>query len=692
MIKNQNMKLKFFALLTLLLTAFFSHAQDMQKGFTYLETGKYAQAETFFQNILKEHPDNKTARLCYGRAIGLNGKPEAANTLFTNLLSDYPTDFEVKLNYGESLLWNSNFPKAKTYFKGLIDEDPKSFPALLSYANTLSNLKEYEDALKYVNKALEVLPGNPNALTSKKYMYLGYAYQKQQSQKYEEAEVLLKENLTLFDNDKDTLLNLANLYLIANRLEDAKATYDILAENPENKITALNGLALVSHLNGKEKDALQLSTEAFESLDKTTESTLSQQTTERYAQALIWNKKFKAADTLINRLIETKPNENWLLALRATLNIYKSDFKKSVQDYDQILVNDSTSFDGNLGNANALKALGKYEAAYTSAENTLKFYDNQKDATNFIKNLNTTFTPFYEGKTSYTFDNGDNEAFAFNNNMEFPFSTKFKILASYNYRSTTNAVTNNDATSNDFSLGLSYQLLPNVTFKGTAGLTSAKATTNDYTQLLTDVSFNIKPFKLQDLTVGYKRELQSFNAELLDREIVQNNYYANYSLNTNFNLGWFTQYFYTSQSDSNARNLLFTSLYYNILPKPSLKAGVNYQYITFKNQVPTVYFSPETFNAVEVFANLIKDENIAKPKEWFYELTAATGLQYIEDDKSQSTYRIQGKLGYKFSDRCMANLFGTRSNIASATAAGFTFNEIGLRFKWLLFKKPVFRK
>ncbi|MBU2938177.1 tetratricopeptide repeat protein [Lacinutrix sp. C3R15] len=686
------MKLKFLFLLTLILTASFSFAQDMQQGFTYLETGKYAKAETFFLNILKEYPDNKTARLCYGRAIGLNGKPKEANTLFTNLLADYPTDFEVKLNYGESLLWNSNFTKAKTYFKGLIEEDPKSFPALLSYANTLSNLKEYEKALTYVDKALEVLPGNPNALTSKKYIYLGYAYQKQQSQKYDEAELLLKENLKLFNNDKDTLLNLANLYLIANRLDDAKATYHLLAENPENKISALNGLALVSHLNGKEKDALQLSTQAFESINKTTTATLTQQTTERYAQALIWNKKYKSAETLISNLIATKPNENWVLALRATLNIYKSDFKKSVKDYDQILVNDSTSFDGNLGNANALKALGKYEDAYTSAENTLKFYKNQKDATNFIKNLNTTFTPFYEGKASYSFDNGDNEAFAFNNTLEFPFSTKFKILGSYNYRSTNNPVTNNEATSNDFSLGISYQLFPNTTFKGTAGLTSAKATTNDYTQFLTDISINIKPFKLQDLTVGYKRELQSFNAELLDREIVQNNYYANYSLNTNFNLGWFTQYFYTSQSDDNARNLLFTSLYYNILPKPSLKAGINYQYITFKNQVPTIYFSPEKFNAAEVFANIIKDENTAKPKEWFYELTAATGLQYIDNDSSQSTYRFQGKLGYKFSTRCMANIFATRSNIASATAAGFTYNEIGIRFKWLLFEKPIFRE
>ena len=93
MIKNQNMKFKSILLLTLLLTAFFSYAQDMQEGFTYLETGKYAKAETFFKTILKEHPDNKTARLCYGRAIGLNGKPEEANTLFTNLISRLPNRF-----------------------------------------------------------------------------------------------------------------------------------------------------------------------------------------------------------------------------------------------------------------------------------------------------------------------------------------------------------------------------------------------------------------------------------------------------------------------------------------------------------------------------------------------------------------------------------------------------------------------
>ena len=686
------MSLKKLLLLVALFIIQWVFAQDMKEGFTYLETGKYAQAETFFNTVLKDYPNNKTARLCYGRAIGLNGQAAEANVLFTNLLADYPNDFEVKLNYGESLLWNSNFTDAKVYYNGLVTEDPKSFAALLGFANTLSNLKEYEDALEMVNKALDVSPGNPNAMVSKKYIYLGYAYQNQQAQNYDKAETLLTKNLELYGDDKDTLLNLANLYLIWNKLDSAKTMYNRLAEKPEHKIIALNGLALVEHLNGKEKTALSISTEAYNSLNENTDKSIAKQTTERYAQALIWNKKYKGAKNLIDTLVTENPNENWVLALRATLNIYKSNFKKSLTDYNKILENDSTSFDGNLGKANVLKALGYTDEAYTSAENTLKFYDNQKDATNFINQLNNSFAPTLESKGAHTFDNGDNKAFSFNSNVIFPLSTKFALLGNYNYRTTNNTITKNSATSNNLSLGLSYKFIPSITFKGTAGMTSAKAESDDYTQLLTDLSFNIKSFKLQTLDIGYKRQIESFNADLLDRELVQNNYYANYNLGTNFNLGWFTQLMHTSQNDGNKRNLLFTSLYYNLLPKPSVKVGFNYQYITFKDQVPTVYFSPEKFHNYEIFVNLIKDEAAAKPKEWFYNATAAFGYQYIEDDPKTTAYRIQGAFGYKFSERSLLNVYGTRSNIASATAAGFTFTEIGLRFKWQFMKKAVFKK
>jgi tetratricopeptide (TPR) repeat protein len=686
--------------ITILFFLFFSlqsFGQEMKEGFTYLETGLYTKAEVFFEEILKEYPANKTARLCYGRSVGLNGDAKKAVVLFKKLQEDYPTDFEVKLNYSESLLWNKNYTKAKTYYKTLLKENSKSFPALLGYANTLSNLNEFEEALIYADKALIVLPGNKNALVSKKYMRLGLANKKIQTKEYELSEALLKENLKTFNNDTETLVNLANLYLISDQIEKAKKTYETLGESSENKLISLNGVSLAQHLIGNNKKALNTSKSALEIIDKNTTKTLKNKTTERYIQALIWNKKYALATKAIRQLLDDNENpENWMLSLRATLNIYKSDFKKSLEDYRLILKKDSASFDGNLGQANTLKAFGFFNKAYTSAEKTLQFYENQKDAMNFIKQLDLNFTPFIETKASYSFDNGNNEANAYDINAEIPFSTRFKVLTNYNYRTTSNSFTNLEAVTNNFLLGASYQLLNNLTVKGSLGVTSSNSDIKKYNQLLTDISIKIKPFKLQNLELGYKRDLQNFNAALLNEEIIQNNLILNYSVNTNFDLGWYTQYYYTFQSDENTRNLFFTSLYYNILEKPSIKGGFNYQNISFKESVNT-YFSPSKFNAIEVFINIIKEEAATKNKEWFYTLSAATGYQYIEEGDKQSTYRIQAKLGYKFSERSLINFYGTKSNIASTaasatTTASFTFSEFGLRFKWIFLKKPLFRK
>ncbi len=55
----------------------------------------------------------------------------------------------------------------------------------------------------------------------------------------------------------------------------------------------------------------------------------------------------------------------------------------------------------------------------------------------------------------------------------------------------------------------------------------------NYKQDLIHSFFKIKPYKLQDLEIGYKREMQNFNADLIDKQIVSENYYLNYNLSTN---------------------------------------------------------------------------------------------------------------------------------------------------------------
>ena len=666
----------------------FGIAQDMSKGFSHLEKGEFDKAEVFFENILKDYPKNKTARLCYARAIGLNKQSEKALDLFIDLKKEYPGDLEIELNYAEALLWNKKFDEAKVFYSGLVERNPDNFVGHLGFANTLSNLKEFKEALFQVNKALEISPGNPGPLISRKYIKLGYANQKVNEKSYTEAETFYNEILIDFPDDKETLLNKANLYLITKNITKGKETYSVIAKN--DPIIALNGLSLIEHIDGKDKKALALAEEAIQKVKNITDENINKQTQERHVQALIWNKKYKLAELKISELNTKYANENWLLALSATLAIYRSDFKESIQYYSAILGNDVKSFDGNLGIANAYYASGEVTNSLGAVAKTLEIFKNQNDAENFLKKIKAEFTPYLEEKLSYSFDNGNNTAMSTRSLISIPLSTKWTVNTTYQYRKTENNVTNVSAKTNDFLLGIDYKFHPKISYTLDAGVTSANSNTTQYNQLLINTYFKAKPFKLQDLEIGYKREVQNFNSDLIDKQIATNNYYLNYNMGTNFNFGWFTQYFYTTQTDNNSRNLLFTSFYYNFMSNPVLKGGLNYQYIAFKNQVPTDYFSPKRFNAVELFLEILKDEKIVEAKSWFYNANVATGFQFIEDNSKQWTYRVQAKFGYKFSDRFLVNAYGTRSNIASTTAAGFTFNEVGLRLKWNLFDKPIF--
>ncbi|MBQ4914668.1 tetratricopeptide repeat protein [Maribacter sp. MMG018] len=677
-----------FLFLFLAFTTLLRAQSDMSQGFEMLEKGNFQEAEAFFETYLKSAPNNKTARLCYARAVGLSGEPQQATTLFKELLDEYPKDFEIQINYNESFLWAKEYDRAKPLYQELVTENPDKFGALLGYANTLSNLKEYESALHWIEKALALQPDNKSAKVSRKYMRLGYANEFVNDQNYEEGETILNTIFLDFPEDKDALLNLANLYLITKNTERATEIYKRYATTPKDSVTALNGISLASHINEKDKEALKTALRAKSMVSFFNDTILTQRTYDRYVQALIWNRKFITAKKQIDSLEKVYPNTNWVLALKATLGLYTGSPKNSIESYDRILVNDSTSFDGNLGKANALFAADHVMPAYEMAHKTLSFYKNQKDAIGFIEKLDLMHTPSIEEHAAYTFDNGNNVAFYTNTTVELPFSSKFRTTVSYFYRTTKNTVTEHKANSHVVLAGLIYKILPKTTIKTVLGFNNSRFMDDAYTQPVIDTKLMLQPFKLQNLTLGYQREVQNFNADLIEREIVQNHYGINYNLGTNINLGWYSQLIHTQQSDSNIRNLLFTSLYYSLFRKPALKMGVNYQYITFKEQLPTIYFSPEQYQAFELFVD-IRGEISEKTT---YMASAATGFQQVEKDDNTNIFRAEAAIQHQITKRLNTRIYGKYSNIASATAAGFEFTEIGFKIKWLFMNKPIFSK
>jgi hypothetical protein len=126
---------------------------------------------------------------------------------------------------------------------------------------------------------------------------------------------------------------------------------------------------------------------------------------------------------------------------------------------------------------------------------------------------------------------------------------------------------------------------------------------------LINTYFKIKPFKLQDLEIGYK-EVQNFNSDLIDKEIAANNYYFNYNMGTNFNFGWFTIFLHFATNDNNTRNFCLLLSIMSI----RFERRLNYQYIASKTRT-TVYLAE---NLMLLNYLKTKDEKIVEAKSWFY--------------------------------------------------------------------------
>ncbi|WP_035899391.1 tetratricopeptide repeat protein [Leeuwenhoekiella sp. MAR_2009_132] len=676
-------------LVILFFTIFTTTAQDMQEGFTYLEEGKNAEAQVFFAQLLKQYPDNKTAQLCYARALGLGSNPAEALSLFEKMLVEFPNDLEIELNYAEALLWNSKFEEAAPYYKNLVVKNPTNFGALLGYANTLSNLKKYDPALDYIKRALEVSPGNPNALVSRKYIRLGKAGELAKQGATASALALLDSNLVDFPRDRDTQLNQLNIYLKEKNFADATAIYTGFTGSKKDSITGKIGISLLHHLAENEKSALSTATGAYKMAQEfKNDSLVFIPAAERYMQALIWNAKYKEAQSKIENLVTQYPTNKSILALKAMLGMYTGDFKTSITTYQTILAQDTTSFDGNLGIANAYRANDEPLKSYAYANKTLEFYEGQTDAKGLVKTLDLTYAPVLGARASITKDNGENTAYSYGFNAALPLSTSFQTEANYGYRITKNGISGQEAQAYEMGLKLNYQFAPGYDLQTSAGLIKALTFDRDYTDWQASISLKTKPFIRQNLEIGYKRELQNFNAQLIEEKIALNNYLLNYNWGITTRLGWYTSMIYTAQSDKNNRNLLFTSLYYGLTKKPALKMGFNYQYLGYKEQINELYFSPSKYQATEIFADLM----LQKINKFNIHAIAAGGYQFVEDLKSTSLFRAELNLTYAASSQLQISAYGKYSNIASELASGFEFGEVGLLVRWLPFDKPIFKK
>ncbi|MFD2574388.1 tetratricopeptide repeat protein [Spirosoma soli] len=675
--------MKKFLLLPLLMLSQLAWAQsELKPGFDLLEAGNFAQGASFFKTYLDtKDSTNRTALLCYGRGIGLSGNVPEAQRVFQKLQQRYADDFEIGLNWAESLMWAKQYAEAKTYYEKLLTQQPTNFAAMLGYANALSSLHSYRQALTYVERANLIQAGNANARISRKYIKLGLADQLSKNQQYGEAAQLLESILQDFPNDKDALFAKAQILVVQERYADAQRVYQILVGKPENQTNAYLGLSYLSFLQKKKQQALTYANQAIAASQGYPDRQLKAQLGR--VSALGWNEKFKPAFALLDSLDKAYPNSVDITVSRATLSVWNKQYARGAELYQQALQVKPASFDGNLGYADARHAEGNDAEAYRYVRKTLEYYPNQLDATNFMQRLDLAHKPTVTTHAFVSSDNGNNVSTNYYVNGAFDLSTNFRVNVGYRERYVGTVSEGKNANVKTMTAGFRTRLASCWTMSGNAGLiTLQKDSTVSHLNVNIVNEFKIGRYQMAD--IRYNRDAQNFTAGLVGYNITYHNLIGTYNLATPFKLGFYSQYIHTLYSDNNQQKSLFASLYYDLKYAPVIKAGVNVQMMSFQKQLPEIYFSPSQFISVESFFHI---ENLTMPKQkLLYQVSLAGGLQHIEQESWQPTYRVSLQTGYRPSKNIEVMAYVLKSNIATSTVTGYSYSEAGIKGRWVIVK------
>jgi tetratricopeptide (TPR) repeat protein len=656
------------------------NAQDFEKGYRMLEAGKFAEGAAFFKSYLQnQDATNRTALLCYGRGIGLSDSPTAAQGIFKQLLQRFPNDLEVRLNWIESLMWNKQFDDARAEYEQLLAQYPTNFAALLGCANALSSLGLFEDALAMVQRAQIVDNQNSNIAITRKYARLGWANQLAQRQQYTKAVGLLESILVDFPQDNDATFLKGQVMTFQENYETATSLFKKLLNTPK-QTDALLQLSYLAFMQKDPKKALLLAEKAH----NTATATEKIRTALAKINALGWNNRFAEAFAELKKIEKQQPKNSEITILKARLSVWGKHYERGVSYYKQALKQNPRSFDANLGFADVKHAQGMDDVAYQYANRTLKLFPQQADAERFIEKLNLMHAPSVESHVFVSEDNGKNTSVNYSLQAGLDLHPRFRLLASYRQRTVGNANEAQQAKAQTFVVGFTAKPFPFLKIDAEIGNSSNQSTLQKSQAVAYQIATEWRLGAWQQLTLKHNQEAQTFTAGLINYKLFYKNYIANYSLNTPLRIGFYGQAIHSIFTDNNQRDLFFTSLYYDFSVQPVIKAGINYQYMTFKQRLPRVYFSPFRYHGVELF---VQAENLTMPKQrLLYQVVAAIGKQKIENENPQSTYRLNASIGYRYKKSMEGLLYVSRSNSATTTALGYTYNELGMRVKWVIGK------
>ena len=685
---RKNKKLNLGIILCLLCHLVYAQV-DMQEGFSYLEDGQFAEAEEYFDEVLQSYPDNKTAQLCYARALGLGGGKEEALTRFQSLSVHYPNDYEILLNLAEAYMWNERYGEAFQLYEELLKVNPNHFVANLGFANANAGLKNNDTALWYIDKSLHIEPSNSSAELSKKYILLAISADQRNELSFDSSMMHLDTILAHNPNDREALLNKAVNYLWMDKPHKANKIYQELTEKEIEPLEGTMGLSYTNVLLHQKQKAKMFAETAIKIADNPKVSEKDKiRACVGLVNALGFNRQYQDAHYLIDTLMQTygvdKPE---LILARGRMYVWDNETKKGLNYYHFLDTTYTPSFEVKMGLAEAMRGEKKYKDAVSYINQALKIVPNQPDALLLREVVKDEYRPKLTLDHMYASDIGDNFAHVSQAKFEIGDNGRFRSFIHFTHRRLEQVTKENNATQIGVGIGTKFQAFKQLSF--TAQMIPTRSLDSDKSEIrediLLDVGVQYDITKNQTLAYNFIQEAHNYNADLLRSGIIMSHHKLIYHFRSPFKVGLYTQFISTTQTDDNLRNLLFASLYYNLNEIPYIKFGINYNVMTHRESYPLLYFSPSYFQATEGFFNINNIER--KKNKVIFDLTVAFGTQTTRETDPEFTRRVEAKLGWRFKRNGHLLLYYNTSNASQSTVTGFRYSAFGVQGVYTFGKK-----
>jgi tetratricopeptide (TPR) repeat protein len=336
----------------------------------WLAQGKGDQAAGVVAGILKEHPNDDSAKAVNAALLLKTGQPDkvqAAVNDLQGLVKEQPDNPLLEFALGRALLVKGDQNAAVAQFRESLKKRPKYIPSIMALAELSLSKRDYPQALQYASSALAVNPRIGEARLVRTATLLG-------TQKFAEARAEITALAADFPQDIEVQFQLASLDLAEKKYAQAETRFEQLYKKESYR--ALAGLAVAYQEQGQVDKAIsRLTLELGKSPNNPAIHSLLAETAMRASKYDVALRQYQQLQMMFPRSAQVQLRLGTVYQLQGDLNKAIASFEKAKElaPHDPLVAEDL---------ADALGMAGRHADAEASYRQMLELDPESASAMN----------------------------------------------------------------------------------------------------------------------------------------------------------------------------------------------------------------------------------------------------------------------------------------------------------------------